>query len=120
MGTTSFMPQWEVLEIPHNSLVPIPFRFLIDGVAVDLTGETVRFIVKSTEESGVALIDKTVIAHDDAVAGETTVTILAADTLALLTAGDFHQTFAYECEIETLDRPWFEGGFLVIRTPKGP
>ena len=116
MATTSFQSAEINLELPHDADVPLPFQLLLDGVAVDLTGDSVRLIVKDAAEDVAILIDITQAVHTAPLLGQTTVNVADTDTVGLLAAGQSFRTMVYELRHVELDRPWFKGAFRIVRT----
>lgn len=119
------------IEVTRGTDTPIFFTLQLDadgqpveagGTPVDLTGDSVRFVVKLTPGTDAALIDITQAVHVDATAGETSVTVEDTDTEPLLTLGTSHVTLAYELRRigAGQERVFFNGTFRIVDTARAP
>lgn len=123
-----------IIEVTRGTDTPIPFTLQLDAdgqpaeeneTPVDLTGDTVRFVVKSTPGATTALIDTVVSSHTAPLLGQTSVTVTDAETEAMLALGVSHVTAFYELRhIESgpspPERVFYKGAFRVVETPRAP
>ena len=121
-----------ILEVTRGTDTPIPFTLQLDadgqpvsegGIPDDLTGDTVRFVVKTTPGTETALIDISQTTHVNATAGQTSITVTDAQTEAVLAFGVSHITLFYELRrIESGgdERVFYNGAFRVVDTPRAP
>lgn len=132
MSTVRLQAIQRNIEVTRGTDTPILFTLQLDddgqpveagGTPVDLTGDSVRFVVKLTPGTEAALIDITQGVHVDDAEGETSVTVADTDTEPLLTFGVSHVSLAYELRLVTAggaERVFFTGTFRIVDTARAP
>lgn len=61
--------------------IVIPFNISYDGIPFDLSGTTIKFILKKDKEDGSPIIlEKTITSHTDPTAGKSEIVLTSIDT----------------------------------------
>ena len=102
----------DTITITRNTTEPLTLNFTSNGIAVNLTGSTVYFTVKSDFRNvdSEALISKTITSHSMPTAGITSLTLSTLDTD--IDIGNYFYQIAIKNSLSEISRS-YTGNFIV-------